>query len=216
MVAGIGLLEDNMIIGISGLIGSGKGTVADILVEEHGFKKANFADSLKDAVSIMFGWPRHLLEGDTKESREWREEPDVFWSIEMRQEMTPRLALQLVGTEAMRRGFFEGIWVSSLKQKVLSDSKTNWVISDTRFPNEIQMIHDVGGKMIRVRRGEDPVWFRKLLLHNEIPIDVHESEWAWAKSKFDFLIENDGSLEELKEKVKNLTLGRQYEFPKCH
>ena len=58
-----------MIIGICGLIGSGKGTVADILEQEHGFIKVSFADSLKDAVAAVFGWPRSLLEGDTEESR---------------------------------------------------------------------------------------------------------------------------------------------------
>ena len=45
-----------MIIGICGLIGSGKGTVADVLVEEHKFEKISFADKLKDAVSVLFDW----------------------------------------------------------------------------------------------------------------------------------------------------------------
>lgn len=62
-----------MIVGICGLIGSGKGTVADMLVGEFGFTKISFADSLKDAVAAVFGWPRNLLEGDTDESRSWRE-----------------------------------------------------------------------------------------------------------------------------------------------
>ena len=38
-----------MIIGVVGFIGSGKGTVADILVEKHGFVKLSFADAVKDA-----------------------------------------------------------------------------------------------------------------------------------------------------------------------
>ena len=65
-----------MIIGICGLIGSGKGTVADILVEEHKFEKISFADKLKDGVATVFNWDRSMLEGDTKESREWREKVD--------------------------------------------------------------------------------------------------------------------------------------------
>ena len=50
-----------MIIGICGLIGSGKGTAADILVEQHGFTKISFADKLKDGVATVFGWDREML-----------------------------------------------------------------------------------------------------------------------------------------------------------
>jgi len=50
-----------MIIGVCGLIGSGKGTVADILQNNHNFIKVSFADSLKDCVSVVFGWDRALL-----------------------------------------------------------------------------------------------------------------------------------------------------------
>ena len=64
------------VIGVCGLIGGGKGTVADILVGEFGFEKLSFADSLKDMIASIFGWRRELLEGDTKESREWREQVD--------------------------------------------------------------------------------------------------------------------------------------------
>ena len=69
-----------MLIGICGLIGSGKDTVAERLVTHHGYKRDSFAKSLKDAVSSMFNWDRKMLEGDTKESRAWREQPDEFWS----------------------------------------------------------------------------------------------------------------------------------------
>ena len=54
-----------MIIGLCGLIGSGKGTVADILVDEHKFEKISFADKVKDAVSVLFDWDREMLEGET-------------------------------------------------------------------------------------------------------------------------------------------------------
>ena len=50
-----------MLIGICGLIGSGKGTVADTLVNDHGFTKISFADKLKDSVATMFDWDRNLL-----------------------------------------------------------------------------------------------------------------------------------------------------------
>jgi len=143
-----------MIIGICGLIGSGKGTVADILVEQ-GFKKVSFADKLKDGVSTIFGWDRAMLEGDTDESRQWREQRDDFWSNETEMEVTPRLVLQLFGTDCMRNGFDEGIWVSTLKKHLL-DNPGNYVIPDVRFANEQQMIRDIGGEIWWTKRGDNP------------------------------------------------------------
>ena len=107
-----------MIIGICGLIGSGKGTVADYLIGQHNFQKISFADKLKDAVAEMFEWPRPMLEGVTPQSRGWRERPDVFWSNELGREITPRYVLQIFGTECMRQGFYDGIWVSLVKKKI--------------------------------------------------------------------------------------------------
>lgn len=193
-----------MIIGISGLIGSGKGTVADILVQSYGFHKLSFADALKDSVAVMFGWPRHLLEGDTEESRAWREKRDPFWSREMSREVTPRLVLQLVGTDAMRNGFFDGVWVSIVKQKLLTASGINWVLPDTRFPNEIAMLQDIGGQAWRVKRGQDPQWFVDYVKTGFEPADIHPSEWSWARSNFDRIIRNDSDLDSLKSLVRNL------------
>ena len=79
-----------MLIGVVGLIGSGKGTVSDRLAEKHGFRKDSFAKSLKDAVSSMFNWDREMLEGKTESSRHWREQPDKFWSEKFGKEVTPR------------------------------------------------------------------------------------------------------------------------------
>ena len=192
-----------MIIGICGLISSGKGTVADILVEEHGFKKLSFADALKDGVSAMFDWPRHLLEGDTEESREWREKSDTFWTEETGREISLRLVLQLVGTECMRQGFYDGVWVSLAKKKLVRFPSQNWVLPDTRFPNEINMIHSVGGTIWRVKRGQDPAWFEPLRENNIIPNDVHPSEYEWVRSEFDQVIENEGTLEDLRSQILN-------------
>ena len=195
-----------MIIGICGLIGSGKGTVADILVENHNFHKLSFADKLKDGVASVFGWDRDMLEGDTDRSRIWREKADVFWSNETGGEVTPRLVLQLFGTDCMRNGFFDGIWVSLVKQKILENPDTNWVIPDVRFPNEMRMINSVQGQVWQVRRGDMPDWFYQRRDNGIEPEDVHASEWAWIESdsNFDRIVSNDGSLEELLEKIQKI------------
>ena len=186
-----------MIIGICGLIGSGKGTVADILVENHNFEKLSFADKLKDGVASVFSWDRDMLEGDTDRSRIWREKTDVFWSNETGREVTPRLVLQLFGTDCMRNGFFDGIWVSLVKQKILENPDKNWVIPDVRFPNEVKTIQSVQGEVWQVRRGELPSWFLDKRDNNIYPLTVHASEWAWIDKdeSFEQIIQNDDSLE---------------------
>jgi hypothetical protein len=190
-----------MIIGICGLISSGKGTVADILIEDRSFSKISFADSLKDAVSAVFGWPRHLLEGDTNESRVWREQVDPWWSHRLGiADLTPRWVLQQWGTEVCRDGFHNDIWIASVERKLMMESGS-FVIPDVRFPNEIAMIRRLGGTVWRVRRGEDPDWLTRYIIKGMIPDGIHASEWAWSRETADVIIYNDGTKEELVAEV---------------
>lgn len=193
-----------MIIGICGLIGCGKGTVGDILVENYGFTKLSFADKLKDGVATVFNWDRAMLEGDTVESREWRETQDDFWTRETGRTITPRLVLQEFGTDCMRHGFDDGIWVSLVKQELVKYPNKNFVIPDVRFPNEANMIKSIHGEVWRVRRGQDPVWMRMYQDIGVEPKDVHESEWRWANVDFNNIIYNDLGIDELKSQVKGL------------
>lgn len=193
-----------MIIGVCGLIGSGKGTVADILVAEHGFEKVSFADKLKDAVSEMFDWPRDMVEGDTNESREWREQIDQFWTKETGRKITPRLVLQEFGTECMRQGFFDNIWLSFVKKKIQENLDTNFVIPDLRFPNEIKMIQELGGDTWWVKRGQLPGWFVDYRVNAVEPQDIHISEWAWGRADFNQIIDNNKTVAELRNQVTDL------------
>jgi len=190
-----------MIIGLCGLIGSGKGTVADILVDEHKFEKISFADKLKDAVSVLFDWDREMLEGETSESRFWREQEDTFWTKETGRKITPRLVLQEFGTDCMRNGFFDGVWVSFVRKRIIENPEINFVIPDVRFVNEADIIKGLGGKVWCVKRGPDPLWFRQYVDLDIEPTDVHSSEWRWAKVAFDHNIYNEGTIDDLKSQV---------------
>lgn len=196
-----------MILGIVGFIGSGKGTVGDLLVEK-GFHKDSFAAPLKDACSIIFGWPRELLEGDTELSRKWREEPDAFWSEKFGKSFSPRLALQLMGTEAGRNVFHPDIWVVSLLNRAKG---RDIVVTDVRFKNEVAHIQDNGGLIIRVKRGPEPLWFEDFARHNQSPeiysrpdVDIHVSETDWIGCYWDYLIENNGTIEDLGRKIDDI------------
>ena len=194
-----------MLIGIVGFINSGKGTIGDIL-EQKGFHKDSFAKPLKDACSVIFGWPREMLEGDTEVSRKWRDEPDPFWSQKFGYKFSPRMALQLMGTEAGREVFHKDIWVVSLLNRAKG---RDVVVTDVRFQNEIKYIQNSGGFVIRVKRGEDPDWLEglsKLTVDYErngfmSGKDVHISEWDWVGTDFDFEVENNGTIEDLGKKI---------------
>lgn len=203
-----------MIIGVCGFIGSGKDTIADYLVNFHEFRRESFATTLKDAVSAVFGWDRTMLEGRTKEDREWREQVDPWWAERLAMPaLTPRWVLQYWGTEVCRRGFHDDIWIASLENK-LRNSKDNVVISDCRFPNEVESIKRAGGKIVRVVRGQEPVWFKvaqeacygdkkAIALMND-EFKVHASEWAWLGTEFDTVVYNNSSIEELYSQAKSL------------
>jgi hypothetical protein len=190
-----------MIVGICGLIGSGKDTIADQLVQNYSFKKLSFADKLKDSVASMFDWDRELLDGKTKESRDWREQEDKFWSKETGQSITPRFVLQKFGTECMREGFYDGIWVSLTKKKILDNPAVKWVIPDVRFENEAKMIKEIGGEVWWVKRGQLPMWFRMYQDIGQTPKDIHPSEWAWANVSFNKVFENNSTIDALRNQV---------------
>ena len=98
------------IVAICGFQGSGKDTLASILIEKYGYKKLSFAGAVKDVASVVFSWDRKMLEGDTKESREWREKVDEWWSKKLGlPNLTPRYILQQFGTDLFRNHFHKDI-----------------------------------------------------------------------------------------------------------
>jgi hypothetical protein len=207
-----------MIIGICGFIGSGKDTVADFLVNFHEFRRESFASTLKDSVAAVFGWDRTLLEGRTAEAREWREQVDPWWAERLDMPtLTPRWVLQYWGTEVALKSFHDDIWIASLENK-LRNSKDNIVISDCRFPNEIQAIKKAGGQIVWVQRGALPEWYDDAVSANQgnnIGINnmklrkIHASEWAWLGNEFDHVIDNNGTIDELFKQAQSLVIGHQ-------
>ena len=195
-----------MIIGVCGFIGSGKDTVADYLQNFHEFRRESFASTLKDAVAAVFGWDRTMLEGRTKEAREWREQVDPWWAERLGMPtLTPRWVLQYWGTEVCRKAFHDDIWIASLENK-LRTSKDSIVISDCRFPNEIQSIRNAGGQIVWVQRGELPDWYDTAVAanqgHNWAVQDlkmrkIHASETAWVGTHFDAILDNNQTIDEL-------------------
>jgi hypothetical protein len=191
-------------------------------VNFHGFRRDSFATTLKDAVSAVFGWDRLMLEGRTAESRAWREQVDTWWAQRLNMpHLTPRWILQHWGTDVLRNHFNDDIWIASLEHK-LQRSTDNVVISDVRFPNEIKAIRRAGGYIYWIQRGELPPWYECALTENTTHEydqwllqdahklmeqswpQVHNSEWAWVGQSFDAVIDNNHSVDELYDQLKNL------------
>jgi len=192
-----------MIIGLCGTQGSGKDTVANILISEYGFVKLTFASTLKDIVAILFSWPRDLLEGLTEESRLWRETVDDFWSEKLSiPSFTPRKALQMIGTDLFRIHFNNDIWINIVENKIGATLKnnpnTNIVISDCRFANEFSIIKQFpDSHIITILR-------EKNIIQNL----AHSSETEWVNYNFDAILQNDNSIDDLKSNLKSLLSSR--------
>lgn len=210
-----------MIIGISGLAGSGKDTAADFLVKDHGFAKLSFADPMKRFCREVFDFTEEQLWGPSSarnapDPRYLRRRITNEFGDHLHDEyLTPRHALQTLGTE-WGRDCFPSIWVDYAIRmaRMLEKSKggvdytaqqgafkaarpalSGVAIADCRFRNEISTIQKVGGKVIRIARPEAGLGG---------PAGLHPSEKEMAEipdDAFDLVIENTGTLERYRAQV---------------
>jgi hypothetical protein len=200
-----------MIIALVGFKSSGKNTAALALLP-HGFHTLSFADALKDSLASIFCWDRQLLEGITDESRTWREQVDVWWAEKLGiPHFTPRWAMQNFGTEIMRKHFHNDIWIFNMERRITAlGQDTSVILTDARFPNEISLGRRLKAKVVRVKRGPDPEWMEIARQANAgsaphiaqmMLLKIHPSEFAWIGCPVDQIIENDGSISLLHDRV---------------
>jgi hypothetical protein len=109
------------------------------------------------------------------------------------------------------------MWIASLENK-LRTSRDDIVISDCRFPNEIKSIKAAGGIVIRVKRGPEPDWYNDAADMNAgdrcinymmaktrmQKLGIHASETAWVGTKFDAVMDNNDTIDDLFAQVKSL------------
>lgn len=171
-----------MIIGISGKLKSGKSTLTSYLAE-YGFEELLFAGGLKDMICTLLGVDR-----DTLNSQEFKE-TEIPWVG-----TTPRKLMQTLGTE-WGRAINPNLWVNHTLQQARFLPKV--VISDVRFPNELQALHDINAITVRIVRD----------IEREGPEHQHPSETALDhvnNKLFDVVIDNNGSLEDLRKAAEDI------------
>ena len=206
-----GNLKNKNLIAISGKKQSGKNAIAKIInqLTNNKYEEKCFADKLKDIICIFINSTREQLEDESFKSKELGEE---WWYFKGRNgslipysedskrneedliKPTPRFLLQFIGTDLLRNQLHPEIWVNSL----FTDYQPNnliypsWCITDMRFLNEMEAVKKRGGITIRVNR------------NLEESKDQHESETELDNAEFDYVITNDGTIEELIEKVREI------------
>lgn len=218
------------IIAINGRIGSGKDAtgsiIQDITKDEWVIKK--FAHKLKVISSMLTGIPIEQFEDQefkkTYLGDEWIT-PSYYDSFGMPivgHRMTVREFLQKIGTEAIRNGLHPDSWVNALMSEYVRpsiwenryyDEKNkqglcgreqvwgelpNWIITDCRFLNEAHAVRSRGGIVIRVERGETT------------NTDLHPSETQLDDYQFDYVIDNNGTMTELADKVRAILAERRF------
>lgn len=195
-----------MIIGLNGRMQSGKDTVASILEAAYSnITRAAFADKLKDSAAAALKITREQLE-DLKLYGEITVTGTTAGSDEMMgHTISGREYLQYYGTEAHREVFGDDFWVEQVLDKPVTDGHI-LVVTDMRFPNEIEGVLNRGGIAVKIRREEA----------DNKPI-LHPSEQTLPDEQFDYFLDNNGTKQDLIsnvfEMVKWITENRpQYRF----
>lgn len=176
-----------MLIGLTGLAGAGKDTVADILVDRHGFEKRAFGTALKEVLAKMNpiigmdlyqpGRMIHLNEGIER------------YGENAVKNLYPqyRRYLQRFGTEGIR-AIDNDFWINAALRDL--DESRNYVFTDVRFPNEAATIGSLRGSLWQVDRPG----------HQAVGGD-HVSETWVGRMAEDHLIYNSGSIDRLPAEV---------------
>lgn len=172
---------NKQVVGIAGKARAGKDTVAMELCKLYDCSRYAFANPVKEAVRCVFGFSDEQLYGDLKDV------VDPFWGV------TPRHVLQRFGTEAMRGTFGHDIWLQVARRYVEASDAPIVIITDVRFENEAAWVRSTGGTVLHILRPETQ--------HLSDEAKKHASEAGIAYADGDLLIDNNGTLDDLRAKV---------------
>lgn len=175
-----------MLIGLTGYAGAGKDTAAKILAERYGFRRYSFADKLKSFVYELN--PLIVARDPDNTLAQLRDAVDEYgWDFVKREYPLARHYLQKAGVW-FRDNVHEDYWVDIVDEKMRREGYRDAVITDVRFPNEVNYVLRQDGSIIRIIRDGCG------------PLNGHVSERAH-ELYCDFVVRNDGSLDDLADSL---------------
>lgn len=175
------------VIGLCGFAQSGKDTAAGFLIDQ-GWKRLAFADALRDSVYLLNPIVRTVCSDFGAEQIRVQDIVDTIgWDRAKVDVAEIRELLQRMGTEVGRALYGESFWVDRVLAQMTPDQ--NYVITDVRFPNEVEAVKSVGGRVIRIYR------------EGVGAVNTHVSDQGIDNLEFDSIILNDGPLEQLEQSI---------------
>lgn len=199
-------MTEQLVIGVGGLLTAGKDAFADHLVDQHGFKKLGMSDTLAEALKRLDPWVplQDINDGRvaTLGTTEWWKYSKLlerFGYVELKNNPEVRRLLQKLGTEVGRQLFGENFWVNIMIRNVLdalAGGAAGVVFTGVRYPNELQIISRLQHDDIFATS----VWVRR----PGLVAQGHTSETSVSEEAFEYVLDNDGSLQELDQKSDEL------------
>lgn len=213
------------LIGLGGKLRAGKDAVGDYLESQQGFVKLGMSDALNEALLALNPWityeqPEGVETFDVyRPPLRYRDIHDLVGYVEAKKNPEVRRLLQVLGTEVGRNMIDQDVWVKIAEKKILDlwSQGKDVVITAIRFPNELDMISRLQGTSVWIERPEalridsnglesstgtlTPKSKSQVRRMEASTISGHASENSVSEDLFDYEIQNDGTLDELYQKV---------------
>jgi len=168
------------LVGLCGVAGSGKNTLADEMTKNLGYEQRALAEPIRRS---LYALNPDVVKSDGTIERVQEIVDSIGWDEAKRKHTEIRELLQKFGTEAGRDVHGENVWVDALFNNFHGEKL---VVTDVRFPNEAKAIQDRGGIIVRITR------------EGYTPINAHVSEIAYTDQ--DYILVNEGTPEDLYKK----------------
>jgi len=184
-----------LVLGVAGFARVGKDVVAKYLVREHGFTKIGFGDPMREMLyainpivdivvdtGVLPLTPKVVRVRDVIDEVSWEGYKETPYGQEIRE------LLQRLGTEGGRHVIGDHFWMDVIMGRIRK-AKGNVVISDVRFSDECDFIHNLGGEVIRVNRP------------GITAVNSHISDQRLPDDRIDFEVQNNKTIDDLELEI---------------